>query len=480
MKTKQINLKTIALGLAMFAGTTTLLAQTDSTSKRILPGFGSIVINSSMDIKLTQGTETSVSVETGILDKKLITEVKDNVLYIKGRSGDDLVITFTKLNKLELLSMCDVKSTNQIISDKLEVNLKGAASDIDLDVNVKELVTTIEGAGDIKYKGTADSHSIVVKGAGDVNAYGLETKTTNVEIDGAGDAKLNATQNLTGTINGAGDITYLTEPTVKDIKVNGVGSYGLKSAGKTDASDVMDTTRFNIGNKKVLIVGEENDSTKHKSHKNKFNIYWAGLGLGVNGYMNINNETKTPVGYDFLDLDYGKSLNVSINFWEQKIPIWKRHINLVTGMGWDISNYRFTNDHYKLISDSIPISAVYDSSVTFKKNKLTASYLNVPLLLQFDTNPFGKHNKTVHVSAGIVGSYRIGSHTKQVYEVDGVEFKPKTRDNFNLNTWRYSAMVRLGVGKIDIYASYAMNGLFKKDQGPQVYPFTVGITLASF
>jgi hypothetical protein len=40
-------------------------------------------------------------------------------------------------------------------------------------------------------------------------------------------------------------------------------------------------------------------------------------------------------------------------------------------------------------------------------------------------------------------------------------------------------MVRVGVGKIDLYASYALNGLFKKDEGPQLYPFTVGITLVS-
>jgi hypothetical protein len=75
---------------------------------------------------------------------------------------------------------------------------------------------------------------------------------------------------------------------------------------------------------------------------------------------------------------------------------------------------------------------------------------------------------------------RIGSHTKQVYKSDDVYYKPKTHDDFNLNPFRCSAMLRLGYGKLDLYASYALNGLFKKDEGPQLYPFTVGITLASF
>jgi len=480
MKTTLRYLKAIALGISIFAGMSASLAQTDSTSKRMLPEFNSIVISSNMDVKLTQGTENSISVEKGILDKKLITEVTDNVLYIKGKSDEDVTVTFAKLNKLELSSMGDVKSTNPITSDKLEVFLKGAAADIDLDVNVKELTTSIEGAGDVKYKGNADSHTMTIKGAGDINAYGLETNNSSIEIDGAGDAKLNVKQNLTGIIKGAGDIRYLAEPVIKDIKVIGVGDYGLKGSGKTDGSEATDTTKFKLGNRKVFIVNDENDSTSKKTDKKKFKIYWAGVGLGVNGYLNSNNQTAVPAGYDFLDLNYRKSINVSLNFWEQKIPIWKEHINIVTGMGWDISNYRFSSKNYKLTPDSNYISAVYDSSVSFKKNKLTASYLNVPILLQFDTKPFGKLQKTFHVSAGMVGSYRLGSHTKQVYEFNGVEYKPKTRDDFNLNTWRYSAMVRIGYGKLDFYASYALNSLFKKDQGPQLYPFTVGLTLASF
>lgn len=479
MKTISQFLKVIMAVIFMWGWINQVHSQTDSTSKRILPDFNTIILSTSTDIKLTQGNETSVTAAKGTLSSKLITEVKDNVLSVKGKSDESIIITFKNLNRIELRSVGDVRSTNQINSDKLEVYLNRAASDIDLDVNVKELSTTIEGAGDVKYKGAADSHKIVIKGAGDVNAYGLETNSTNVEVDGAGDAKLNAKQDLKGTINGAGDITYLSEPATKDVKVNGVGSYGLKNKDKTEIVGDNDTTKFKLGNKKVLIIGGKNDSTKQKSHNKKFKVYWAGFGLGVNGYLNALNQTKVPTGYEFLDLKYNKSINVSFNFLEQKIPIWRRHINIVTGLGWDISNYRFTGN-YRLIPDSNYISGVKDSTVTYKKNKLTTSYLNVPLLLQFDTNPFGKGKRTVHLSAGIVGSLRIGSHTKQVFDIGNTEYKPKTRDSFDLNTWRYSAMLRFGIGKIDLYASYAMNGLFKKNQGPELYPFTIGITLASF
>ncbi len=252
---------------------------------------------------------------------------------------------------------------------------------------------------------------------------------------------------------------------------------------KDSTSKNRDTVKFKIGNQKVFIVEDKSDTTNRrdtsKDH-DKFKIYWAGIGLGLNGYLNANNETKIPAGYNFLELNYPKSINVSLNFFEQKIPLWKKHINIVTGMGADISNYRFENKNYILQSSSNFTSAVYDSIVSFKKNKLSVIYLNVPLLLQFDTNPFSKNNKTVHLSAGVVGGLRLWSHTKQEYEIGGTTFKPKTHDDFNLNPFRYSAMARIGYGNLDLYASYALNTMFKKNEGPQLYPFTVGITLIGF
>ena len=146
-------------------------------------------------------------------------------------------------------------------------------------------------------------------------------------------------------------------------------------------------------------------------------------------------------------------------------------------MGADISNYKFSNKNYILLSGSNYTSAVYDSIVSYKKNKLSVIYLNVPLLVQLDSKSFGKEGSTIHISAGIVGGLRLWSHTKQEYEIGGTTYKPKTHDDFNLNPFRYSAMVRLGVGKVDLYASYALNTMFKKNEGPQLYPFTVGITL---
>lgn len=459
----------IATGFAMLIGGISVTAQNDNT-KMVLPEFNAIVVSTNGDIKLNQGTENSVSVKTGNIQDAVSAEVKDNVLFLR-KGNDDITVNFTKLNKLTLQSTCDVKSINQISSDKLEVFILGT-SDINLDINVKELYTTIEGAGVANYTGTAESHTLQIKGYGDLHAPGLNTTSTNIEISGAGDAWVNATQDLKGVINGSGDITYVSEPANKDIKVNGVGSYGLKGH-KEEKSYPVDTTKFKIADKTIWIFSS--DGNKHDSlkKKNKFNIYWAGFGLGINGYLNANNGTTVSKGFD---LDYAKSIDVTCNFLEQKIPLWKRHINIVTGMGFDLNNYRLKNN-YTFQKDSNHIAAVYDSAVTFKKNKLMLAYLDVPLLLQFDTDPIGRKHRTIHLSAGVVGGWRIGAHTKQVYEISGTNYTPKVHDDFDLNPFKCSAMVRIGYGNLDLYASYALTSMFQKNEGPQLYPFSVGITI---
>jgi hypothetical protein len=476
MKTQSLLKKVVLSVFAVcFVSSGAIYAQAEQT-KKILENFTSITLNGTFDVTLVQGTENSVSVKEGNIEELVSAEVKDNNLVLKNakKSASDVTITFINLNKLELSASGDVTAPDTIRSDKFEILLNGAVSDLKLNVNVKELSTVISGAGDVTLKGTADSHFIQIKGAGDVKAYDLATNTTNVEILGAGDAKVNAKQELKGEINGAGNITYLQEPASKNITINGIGSYSMKGADEFDS----DTLKFKVGKRKFMVMGDEDEKGDKKGKAKLPAINWAGIGLGVNGYLNADNKTDVPAGYDFLDLDYRKSINVQVNFWEQRIPIVKKHINLVTGMGFDFSNYRFEKN-YRLNTDASYASATFDSVYDFKKVKLVTTYLQVPLLLQFNTNASDK-NKTFHFSAGVVGGLRIGSHTKYVYDEGNAEVKPKTRDDYNLSPFRYSAMARIGYGKIDLYASYALNSLFKKNEGPQLYPFNVGITLVGF
>jgi hypothetical protein len=102
--------------------------------------------------------------------------------------------------------------------------------------------------------------------------------------------------------------------------------------------------------------------------------------------------------------------------------------------------------------------------------ELLPKFLDLPIDSDNDINSF-------HLSAGVVGGLRIGTHTKTVYNGNN---KNKEREAFYLNSFRGDALVTIGWGKLNLYASYSLVPLFKDGKGPELYPFNVGLQLLNF
>jgi hypothetical protein len=49
-----------------------------------------------------------------------------------------------------------------------------------------------------------------------------------------------------------------------------------------------------------------------------------------------------------------------------------------------------------------------------------------------------------------------------------------------METFKYDATAKIGWGVLNLNASYSLNTLFKKEKGPELYPFTVSLTLVNF
>lgn len=209
--------------------------------------------------------------------------------------------------------------------------------------------------------------------------------------------------------------------------------------------------------------------------KEAFKGHWAGLDLGVNNFVN------TDVA--FMELKAAKSLCVSINFLQKSIGLQreKRNLGLVTGLGWEFYNYR-TDLPYHFTIDPVSgqtIGRATHSSWNIKKNKITSSFLNVPLLLEVQM-PFKNSDRMFYFSAGGYFGVKVGSHTKMVYLSGGETHKEKSRENINLNPIQYGAIVKMGLCCFNIFATYNFSHLYKDDLGPELIPFKVGISLMPF
>jgi len=238
-----------------------------------------------------------------------------------------------------------------------------------------------------------------------------------------------------------------------------------------------DTTHIRMGKKDVKVIGHENgadirwgNDNDKKDKSDRFNGHWEGLEFGFNGFDKPNYSMYTAAQKDFMALNQGKSAELNLNFYELNIGLAKSYVGLVSGMGLSFNSYRFDNPFTleKTMSRTEPVPL---NPENLAKTKLAVSYLNVPLLLEFQIPVNNKENR-LFINAGLVGGVKIGSHTKVKYG----NTKDKVRSGFNMNSFKYAATARIGYKDVSLFASYSLTPLFQTGIGPELTPFSIGIS----
>ncbi len=430
-----------------------------------------------------------VVVEKGILEFSY-----DGGQYISGTDDIDEVeadVYYVNLDEIEAGGASEIETQSPVVGEELNIDAGGAA-ELEIEVDVEKLYTDISGAANLRLTGKAGSHYLDASGASNIKAYGLETASTDASVSGAALAYVNATEKLTGTVSGVAKLKHEGDPEEVEIndsrtvekriqkEVERVHRYEDSVRVRVGDFDVQvidsDTTTIKMGRSEIKIDDDGNVVIGKEKKEPVFDGHWAGFHLGVNGLMDKNQSLDMPAGYEKLNLTYEKSINVQLNFYEQSFNLIRNKVGLVTGLGFMWDNYRFDDDVILNGSTDTLSFETPAADRNYKKSKLVATYLTLPLMLEFQTNADDDIN-SFHLSAGVVGGWRIGTHTKTVYNGDN---KNKEREDFYLNPFRGDAMVTVGWGKLNLYASYNLIPLFKDEKGPELYPFNIGIHLINF
>lgn len=212
---------------------------------------------------------------------------------------------------------------------------------------------------------------------------------------------------------------------------------------------------------------EENDETK------TIKTQYLSFRMGINNYLNEGRLNDAPQLTD-LELINSKSLNIGFGLVNTRVDIIKHYVRFNAGLLYDINNYRFQTDaRLTPRIDSLAFTPK-ETNQNVSKNKLLATYLMLPVNIQFATHKESK--KAFSASAGFRVGYRLGAHTKQVID----NKKEKTRDDFNLNPIKYGFTASIGYSWLHFYADYDMSSLFRTGINPMVNPIQVGIILAGY
>lgn len=263
-----------------------------------------------------------------------------------------------------------------------------------------------------------------------------------------------------------------------DVKI-GNNTIDIKDGGRGD------TVKIRVGHKALIIAEGRHGSDIKFNHLNddefdtwtghhaKFKGHWAAIEMGVNSFAKVDYKGFTP---NFMDLNQNKSFEVGLNFLRYSIGLQKdkRNVGLVTGLGLTFNDYRFSNA-YTIENDNGIVKPIELNKTGLSKSKLSTTYLTVPLMLEFQI-PVNGHDKKLYFSGGVIGGLKVGSHTK--YKLNGD--KTKSRDDFNINPFRYGATARFGYKGINLFGTYYFSTFFKNNRGPEMFPFTIGIGLMNW
>lgn len=146
---------------------------------------------------------------TNVIDKMLIIESDG---CVKPTNPINIYVSAEEIRRLKSGSG-NIISQSQIVSNTLDVEITGSGSS-DLSLNVGELKTAIAGSGNIYLSGAAKIHNSELSGSGNVRAFDLTTKITDITVSGSGNAQVNASETLDVNISGSGIVYYKEDATV--------------------------------------------------------------------------------------------------------------------------------------------------------------------------------------------------------------------------------------------------------------------------
>lgn len=119
--------------------------------------------------------------------------------------------------------------------------------------------------------------------------------------------------------------------------------------------------------------------------------------------------------------------------------------------------------------DGIRIAPDMDPNKNYLKSTFRVSYIDLPIMFEFDNSRPGRSNG-FSFGVGGYGGVRINSSTKVHYDdFNGDGTKQVTHNNFYANAFRYGAQAQIGFGTFKITGKYDLNSLWRQDKNTPDY-----------
>ena len=189
--------------------------------------------------------------------------------------------------------------------------------------------------------------------------------------------------------------------------------------------------------------------------------------LATAGWLTTSFPSEQATRWDSTYPSHGNSastyLSVYHNF--KKNPHWG--INL--GVSWGYRSFNIDGNYALLKENGTSIFTAGNEDTSYNKSRLRHFFFRVPVLMEWQQR-VGRNK--VFFNAG--PEFEIRHSVKSFSHINGGKKKTVGKGMY-VQPVGINLLAQAGYGNIGIYLRYSTYGLFQKDKGPEVSPYSFGV-----
>ena len=214
----------------------------------------------------------------------------------------------------------------------------------------------------------------------------------------------------------------------------------------------------------------DNSRSRKKNVETRYFTFELGMDIWL-----PSEDYRIEGSIDPMEQRLANSSNVNLYIMRQRFNLIKHQLNLEYGLGLNFHKIMFDNP-VVMVREEGEMRFEYRPDEGIRKSRLSSTYLTIPLLLNFESNPNQSRN-SFRIAAGVYGSTRLGSNFKQKFNNKNSD-NIKDRDSFSLSPFRWGFAGQIGYGPVNFYVNYSMTDVFESKKTDQNYE--IGMISAGF
>ncbi|MDB5247926.1 MAG: hypothetical protein JWQ40_2320 [Segetibacter sp.] len=201
---------------------------------RSLSGYTGIALSGNMNVKMSYGNSSSITVQadenllpyiqTVVEDGNLVVKSKDKV-GLKTKNKLIVYVTLTRVTNLKVSGSGNIMGDGDFSNDSRTNLAVSGSGNINVGINsFNETKLAISGSGNITIKGKSTNNiDATISGSGNIDCSEVSCNDVFAQVSGSGNIKVYANKSIDAKVSGSGNIYYKGSATNINLRSSGSG-----------------------------------------------------------------------------------------------------------------------------------------------------------------------------------------------------------------------------------------------------------------